>query len=192
MAMGAKWARRAMNPPQAAASKPSSAVANCGEAWAADAAAVTCRSITLPSATTMISIATAPMAMRMTVSFDCGLTTVSLAATAPHPLQGVAPEKSNGSSHGGWCHQKLPETRQHRLKRPPRAAGAGIVAAKLFAKLFVSVDKSAPLLDVGLGRESFAALARYLKRKPGCGCDASWDTSCVARNGPRHCIQKLA
>src|SRR3546814_1308483 len=69
--------------------------------------------------------------------------------------------------HVGLRHQNLPLARQQPLKQPPRAARARVVAAQLLREFLVPLDDTAALLDLGLGGEALAALACYLKRKPG-------------------------
>ena len=58
----------------------------------------------------------------------------------------------------------LPLFRQQRLKAPPGAAGAGIVAAEFFGQLFLAVDDPLPALDVRLGWIAPSAFAAALKR----------------------------
>lgn len=56
---------------------------------------------------------------------------------------------------------------QHRLKAPPGTAGAGVVAAELFAELFLAADNPPAVLRVGFGRETPSAFARNLESKAG-------------------------
>ena len=53
----------------------------------------------------------------------------------------------------------LPDFRQHRLKAPRGAAGAGVIAAQFFDKLFLpALEGAVAALDVGFGVKALAAL----------------------------------
>jgi hypothetical protein len=52
---------------------------------------------------------------------------------------------------------------QHRLKPMARTARTWIIPTQLFDQFLVSVHDAVASLDLGLRRETFATLARYLK-----------------------------
>lgn len=88
-----------------------------------------------------------------------------------------------GSSRAGWCRQKLPLVRQQRLKQPPGAAGARVVASQFFGEVFVAVDDAVAFLDVGFRGEAFLTLARDLETTPGFVGWTSWWASCFCGLG---------
>lgn len=57
-----------------------------------------------------------------------------------------------------------PDPRQQFLKAAPRAAGAKVITAKLFPKLFIPVYYSTAFLYFGFRRETFTAFAGDFER----------------------------
>jgi len=58
---------------------------------------------------------------------------------------------------------------QQCLKPAPGTAGAWIVAAELFEKLFIPVHDAMPAFDSGFGRVALPTLARGLETRTGRG-----------------------
>ena len=56
------------------------------------------------------------------------------------------------------------------LEAAVRAAGAGVISAKFFGQLFVTMNKAVTFLDLCFGRKALPAFAgEFLKRSLRCG-----------------------
>ena len=88
-------------------------------------------------------------------------------ASAGVLFERIVPTLVSANSCVGWRRQKLPESRQQRLKQPPGTAGAGIITSEFLQQLFVTVDHAMAFLDPRFGREAFAAFTGDLETAPG-------------------------
>lgn len=72
---------------------------------------------------------------------------------------------------------------QQRLKRPRRAARAGVVAAELFGELLVATDDALATFDLCFGWEASTAFAHHFESRRGLGRSVSWHDSLVGERG---------